>query len=256
MPLDATEAVVLKTTPCAEQDKIVVLFSRERGVLRGVAKGARKFGNRFGSSLEPMSIVRAFFYEKERRDLVTISGCDLLESFFEAQRDPRVANTAAYFAELIEEFSPPQARDEDLYRLLTTVLRALAAGGDPAFLTAYYDVWFLRLNGFLPNLARCRACRKPIAAGWLAPRKDGAFCDACAPLKRDVLPAEAAAFLAWAKKNSPLRTTEHPFSTDQIGRIRKALEAMIVFHLEREPKTLRFLDDAPRPADVKRRDAD
>ncbi len=159
MPLDETEAVVLKTSPCAEQDKIVVLFSRERGVLRGVAKGARKFGNRFGSSLEPLSIVRAFFYEKERRELVTISNCDLLESFFEAQRDPRVANTAAFFAELIEEFSPPQARDEDLYRLLTTVLRALAAGGDPAFLTAYYEVWFLRLNGLLDQFIHGKEVR-------------------------------------------------------------------------------------------------
>lgn len=246
MPLDETEAVVLKTTPCAEQDKVVVLFSRERGVLRGIAKGARKFGNRFGSSLEPMSIVRVFFYEKERRDLVTISNCDLLESFFEAQRDPRVANAAAYFAELIEEFSPPQARDEDLYRLLTSVLRALAAGGDRDFLTAYYDVWFLRLNGLLPHLARCRDCRKPVTAGWLAPRKDGVFCDACAPVKKDALPAETAAFLAWARKNSPLRAAEHPFTPDELLRIRKALEAMIVFHLEREPKTLRFLDDAPR----------
>jgi len=256
MPLDETEAVVLKTSPCAEQDKIVVLFSRERGVLRGVAKGARKFGNRFGASLEPLSIVRAFFYEKERRELITISNCDLLESFFDAQRDPWVAGVAAFFAELIEEFSPPQARDEDLYRLLTTVLRALAAGGDPAFLTAYYEVWFLRLNGLLPNLSRCRACRKPLAAGWLAPRRDGAFCGACAPVKKDELPAEAAAFLAWAKRNSPLRTAEHPFTPEELRRVRKALEAMIVFHLEREPKSLRFLDLAPRPAAAKRPEPD
>ncbi len=247
MPLEETEAVVLKTTPWAEQDKVVVLFSRDRGVLRGVAKGARKFGNRFGASLEPMSVVRVFFYEKERRELVTISDCDLLESFFDAQRDPRAAATTAYFAELIEEFSPPQSRDEDLYRLLTTVLRSLAAGGEPSFLTAYYEVWFLRLNGLLPNLARCRACRKPIAAGWLAPRKDGAFCDPCAPLKKEELPAEVAAFLAWARKHSPLRTAEHPFKPTELARIRKALEAMIVFHLEREPKTLRFLNEPPRP---------
>ena len=71
-----------------DQDKIAVFFCREKGVIRGVAKGARKFGNRFGSSLEPMSVVRVFYYEKERRDLITVSGCDLLESFFEIQAEP------------------------------------------------------------------------------------------------------------------------------------------------------------------------
>ena len=106
MPLDQTEAIVLRTFDLADQDRIVVLLTRDRGVLRGVAKGARKFGSRFGSSLEPMSVVRAFYYEKERKDLVTVSNCDLLESFFDVQKDLKVAFTLSYFAELIEEFSP------------------------------------------------------------------------------------------------------------------------------------------------------
>src|SRR5512135_3655446 len=106
MPTDQAEAIVLRTYNVADQDKIAVLFCREKGVLRGVAKGARKFGNRFGSSLEPLSVVRVFYYEKERKDLVTISNCDLLDSFFDLQKSPEVTFTTAYFAELIEEFFP------------------------------------------------------------------------------------------------------------------------------------------------------
>ena len=106
MPLDQAEAIVLRTSPIGDQDKLCSFLTRDKGVLRGVAKGARKFGNRFGSSLEPMSHVRVFFYEKERRDLVTISACDLLESFFDIQTDLQAALTPAYFAELVEEFVP------------------------------------------------------------------------------------------------------------------------------------------------------
>jgi|WetSurMetagenome_2_1015567.scaffolds.fasta_scaffold40925_2 DNA repair protein RecO (recombination protein O) len=244
MPMDQSEAVVLRTYPFADQDKIAVLFSKEKGVLRGVAKGARKFGNRFGSGLEPMSVIRVFYYEKERRDLVTISNCDLLESFFDIQKDLRTAFTLSYFAELIEETSPSRAADELLYRLLLSVLRCLAAGGDLAFLTGYFEAWFLRAAGLLPDLGRCKACRKPLAGpSWLSPKRDGAYCADCAPSKKDDVPPEAAAFLEWVRKNPPSETCPVSFPAGSLAGIRKALQTLIIHHLEKEPKTLRCLKD-------------
>jgi DNA repair protein RecO (recombination protein O) len=243
MPTDQSEAIVLRTTNVGDQDKIAVLFCRDKGVVRGVAKGARKFGNRFGSSLEPMSVVRVFYYEKERRDFVTVSGCDLIESFFEVQADPQTAFLLTYFAELIEEFAPARARDDVLYRLLLSVLRALKEGVDRGFLAAYFEAWLLQVNGFLPDLGTCRKCRKPVRPGWLAARRDGAYCADCAPLKKDEVPAGAQAFLAWVRKNPPTEAAGRTFPAAEVARIRKALQAMIVFHLEREPRTLQFLKD-------------
>jgi len=129
MPREQTEAIILRTFNYGEQDKIVAFFSRDRGIIKGVAKGARKFGNRFGSSLEPLSLVKIYYYEKERKDLVTISGCDLIESFFDIQNDPDTSFTMSYFAELIEEFSPTRAKDDTLYRLLLSILHALNRAG-------------------------------------------------------------------------------------------------------------------------------
>jgi DNA repair protein RecO (recombination protein O) len=129
MPTDQAEAIVLRTSNVGDQDKIAVFFCREKGIVRGVAKGARKFGNRFGSSLEPLSVVHVFYYEKERRELVTVSGCDLIESFFEIQAEPATAFLLTYFGELVEEFAPARAREEVLYRLLLSVLRCLKEGG-------------------------------------------------------------------------------------------------------------------------------
>ena len=243
MPTDQSEAIVLRTTNVGDQDKIVVLFGRDKGLFRGVAKGARKFGNRFGSSLEPMSVVRAFYYEKERRDLVTISGCDLLESFFEVQTDPKTAFLLTYFAELVEEFAPARAKEDVLYRLLISVLRALKEGGDSRFLAAYFEAWFLQVNGYLPDLETCRKCRRPLSPGWLAAKRDGAYCSDCAPLKKEEVPAETRAFLAYVRKNSPTRGGGDSFTPAEINRIRKILQAMIVFHLEKEPRTLQFLKD-------------
>jgi DNA repair protein RecO (recombination protein O) len=241
MPTDQAEAIVLRTTNIGDQDKIVVFFCRDKGILRGVAKGARKFGNRFGSSLEPMSIVRVFYYEKERRDLVTVSGCDLVESFFEIQTEPDTAFLLTYFGELIEEFAPARAKEDVLYRLLLSVLRCLKEGGDRDFAAAYFEAWFLQANGLLPDLSACRKCRKPLVPGWLAPKKDGAYCSDCAPFKKEEVPAETQAFLRWVRKNPPPGACALTFAPDEVAKIRKTLQAMIVYHMEREPRSLNFL---------------
>jgi DNA repair protein RecO (recombination protein O) len=243
MPTDQSEAIVLRTTNVGDQDKLVVLFCRDKGVVRGVAKGARKFGNRFASSLEPMSVVRVFYYEKERRDLVTISGCDLLESFFEVQADPKTAFLLSYFAELVEEFAPARAKEDVLYRLLLAVLQCLKEGADRTFLAAYFEAWILQINGFLPDFGTCRKCRRPARPGWLAAKRDGIFCDNCAPLKKEEVPPETEAFLKWARANPPGKVCGLPLAAAELGRVRKTLQALITYHLEREPRTLRFLED-------------
>ncbi len=242
MPLEQTEAIVLRTFNLGEQDKIVVFFSQERGLLKGVAKGARKFGNRFGSSLEPLSLVKFQYYEKERKELVTLNNCDLMESFFELQNDPAISFTLSYFAELVEEFSPSHAQDDKLYRLLLSVLRSLREGGDLHFLSRYFEAWMLKLNGVLPDMSRCKKCRKALAdAGWLSYKKDGVFCNRCAPQKKEKVEPDLGSFLNWIRKNPPPEKGPPPFSAGQLDTIKKSLQHMIIFHLEREPKTLRLL---------------
>ena len=242
MPLHQSEAIVLRAFNVGDQDKIVVFFSHDKGVIKGIAKGARKFGSRFGSSLEPMSLVKIFYYEKERKDLLTVSNCDLLESFFEIQRDLKTTFTLSYFAELVEAFFPSRAKEELLYRLLLSVLRALKERGNLNFLTRYFEAWFLHINGLLPDFGKCKKCRKEVkASSWLSPKKDGVFCASCAVQKKEKIGTEMNSFLKWIKKNPPSLKGEIPFSLAQLEAIRKNLQEIIVYHLEVEPKTLRYL---------------
>lgn len=242
MPLERSEAFILQTIPFAEQDKLVTFFSQDKGIIKGIAKGARKFGNRFGSTLEAMSLVRLFYYEKEGRDLVTISNSDLIESFFELQSDLKVSFSLSYFSEIIQEFMPQRQQDDRIFRLLKSTIQALKSGEDIDFLSAYFEGWILKLSGFLPGFSHCIKCRREIdGMAWLTNSQDGVHCSACTDQKKIEIPKSLSILILWIKKNPPTALKTCPLSREEIQAARKVLQNLLAFHLEREPRSLRYL---------------
>src|SRR5688500_9158166 len=98
MGIIETEGLVLKSYGLAEADKIVVFLTQEQGLIRGVAKGAKRLKSRFGGSLEPFSIVRLTYFQKEERELVSIKQCEILKSYFEKASHPHFFQKFAYIA--------------------------------------------------------------------------------------------------------------------------------------------------------------
>jgi DNA repair protein RecO (recombination protein O) len=187
-------------------------------------------------------LVKVYYYEKEGKDLVTIGNCDLIESFFEIQKDMEMSFTLCYFVELIEEFYPARSKDDTLFRLLLSVLQSLKAGADLNFVSAYFEAWLLKLNGIQPDFRKCRKCREAInALSWLSPKKDGVYCHRCVPQRKDEIIPEIITFLDWIKKNPPPKDKNFPLSTEHVASVRKVLRRIFVFHMEREPKSLRHL---------------
>lgn len=164
MPLFETESLVLKSYNLAEADRIVVFFTQEYGIVRGVAKGAKRLKSRFGSSLEPFSTVQLSYFQKEDRELVSIQQVELVRSCFEEAADPEFLHTFSYVADLLLAFAPPHDPNEKLYRMVKACLAAFAAtterlGG----IRLYFELWLLRLGGYLPNWSRCAECGKELS---------------------------------------------------------------------------------------------
>jgi DNA repair protein RecO (recombination protein O) len=87
MPVHESEAIILQSYALGEADRLVSFLSRTMGRMRGVAAGARKPKSRFGSTLERLSHVRIWYFERETRELVRISQCEMIESFLDALGD-------------------------------------------------------------------------------------------------------------------------------------------------------------------------
>jgi len=242
---------VLRSFEVGEQDKIVIFLSRKKGILHGIAKGARKFNNRFGSSLEPFSYLDVQYYEKEKKELVTLNSCDLKESFFQLQSNYETSCLLAYIAELVENFFPPRHGDEVLWRLLYALLHALDQGQDPRWIGAYFEGWLAKLTGFLPDFQRCKRCRQKISSeSWLSLKRDGVCCPRCVSNKTLPVPTPMREFILFIKKNPP-SANPPPALMVKLKEIRKTLQDILIFHLERIPKTLNYQRNNLSPPEKK-----
>src|SRR5437764_6921542 len=71
-----TDAVVLRSLRYGEADRVLHLFTLERGRVNAIAKGVRKTGSRFGGRLEPLTVADLQLREG-RGELQTVSGADI-----------------------------------------------------------------------------------------------------------------------------------------------------------------------------------
>jgi DNA repair protein RecO (recombination protein O) len=158
MPARVSESFVLRTYPFREADLVVSFFSRDQGKLRGIARRARRPKSAFGSGLERLSRVRMAYFQKENAELVSLSGCELIESQFVLQSDYGVSMALDYFTEVTEQLLPPHEPNERFFRLLVAALDYLhgASESDRAsrMWTAvlYVSVWAVRLAGIWPEI--------------------------------------------------------------------------------------------------------
>ncbi len=213
MPLYTAEALVLRTYKLGEADRIVVFLTRDRGKKRGVAPNARKSRKRFGAALEPLTEVRISYFEKERRELVGLNYAEPVRSPLSAV-SPEALGYSHYFAELIDEWAAEADVDEKLYRLGTSALEALLSGAPVEALARYFECWLLRLQGvYPPDLS---------------------------------LSSDAATFLDGVRRVAPRDVESLGASSRVLREIELIHRKLIAMHLEREPRSVRVLNELRR----------
>jgi DNA repair protein RecO (recombination protein O) len=235
MGLVETEALVLRTYPLSDADKIVVALTLDEGLVRGVAKGAKRLKSRFGSSLEPFSVVRLSYFQKEDRELVSISSIELEHSYFAIASDPDFLQAFSYAAELLVAFAPPHEKNERLYRMTKVCLEASAEKGNHSAVLMYFEIWLLKLGGFLPSWEKCAVCgREPLESETVSLETD--FSIACGECKgrgklQNVSPGLKKAF-SYAQKTSPVRFLEfaegNPRDVEAVSGILRRMIARIL----------------------------
>jgi DNA repair protein RecO (recombination protein O) len=212
--LYTADALVLRTYKLGEADRIVVFLTRDRGKKRGVAQGARRPRSRFRGALEPLTEVRVAYFEKERRELVSLNYAETVRTPL-GTATPEALGCSHYVAELIDAWAADSDADERLFRLGCSVLDALSTGTPIDALARYFECWLLRLQGVYPaNLT--------LSPGAMA------FIDAT----RLAAPADAGGLGA---------------SPSVLRELERKHQALISSHLEKELRSVRVMNELRRP---------
>jgi len=244
MPARETEAIILKTFPLGEADRLVSFFGRSSGRLRGVAAGARRIKNRYGSTLEVLSHVQMRYVERETRDLVRILECELLESFHRAQSDYALSTGLALISEIAERTLPEQEVGEAMFRLLLLAAREVERRGSWELPLSYFAFWTVKLGGYLPPLERCSNCGQALGEhpGFHFGQAGGLECERC---RKPGMRPLAKSGRELARLFASQRLDEIEITAERRKPVRELCEALldwIEHHVERRLLTREFLE--------------
>jgi DNA repair protein RecO (recombination protein O) len=181
-----TEAVVLRSFRLGEADRVLHLYTLDRGRVGAVAKGIRRTKSRFGARLEPLSHVEAILHQGSG-ELHTVTGVDLVRSHRAAREDPyRLGVGLVGLEAMLRLFSEEEA-NERAFTALTRFLDLLdktphavdRPTHDPLGLA--FQLKLLWLAGYLPHVTACAECgaeREPLVG--YSTRAGGGVCAPCA----------------------------------------------------------------------------
>jgi DNA repair protein RecO (recombination protein O) len=180
-----TQAVVLRSIRLGEADRVLHLYTLERGRIGAVAKGIRKTKSRFGARLEPLSHVDALLHHGSG-ELETVTGVELVRSHRRTREDSYRLSVGLVGAEATLRLFTEQERNPRAFAALTRFLDVLdelpALRSRPALdpLALSFQLKLLWLSGYLPHLTSCAECGGGGALVAYSPRAGGAVCRACA----------------------------------------------------------------------------
>jgi len=245
MPARETEAIILKTFPLGEADRVVSFLGRTSGRLRGVAAGARRLKNRFGSTLEVLSHVQIWYVERETRDLVRIQQAELLDSLYKAQSDYGLSTGLAVISEIAELVLPEHEVAEAMFRLILLAAREIERTGSWQLPLTCFAFWTVRLGGWLPRFDRCASCGAAFDTGsaFYGAHQAGLFCGKCRRSGMKPLHQEAR-HLAERFTGERLDRIAFEKAMEITGELRSAAFAWIELNAERRLKTPELLETA------------
>lgn len=106
-------AIVLKRSNFSEADKMVTLFSREKGKMALVAKGVRRIKSRRAPHLEPLNEVEIIY----RKKIISEAKSSTKNNF-----NLESLGFAMYATEIIDKLLPEEQPHEEIYELLANLL--------------------------------------------------------------------------------------------------------------------------------------
>src|ERR1700694_95554 len=267
MPVYSAEAVVLRKVDYGEADRILTIFTRERGKLPAIAKAVRRAKSRMSGQLDVFSHGHMLLAEGKRMDVIT-QFQRITRNGGLASDLPRAA-AGAVVVEVADKVLEERHPQPELFEMIVDALELLS---DPAIsprmeLSDFLMRVLVEL-GYAPALGACARCRRPLPPAepaepppgsdgertWtglgFSPLAGGVICADCNRLEAPNTPISIRTVKVLRVCAACDRDLFFRLRLDDadLSALEGALEAQLEHHLDRQLKSIDFARKVRRPA--------
>ena len=177
------DAINLKSYPLSESDKIVVMYSKEKGLIKGVAKGVKKPKSKLGARMDSLVANRLMLHKG--RNMSTICQAEALNTFSKSRKDVDKLFYSIYLSELVSAFGvEDDPSSAEVYNLFYKALERISEAKDKKEIliaVIKFQMKLMLVAGFGIELDSCLCCREQILNDdmYFSTQMGGVICKDC-----------------------------------------------------------------------------
>jgi len=178
-----TDAINIKSYNLSESDKIMVMYSKENGLIKGVAKGCKKPKSKLGARMDLLVANKLMLYKGKNLD--TICEAKALNTFKNNRQDISKLLYSTYISEITNNFGVENDPcSEEIYDLLYKALEKIANSKNKKEVlisVIKFQLKFMEISGLGIELDTCLCCREQILdeSMYFSSKMGGVICEEC-----------------------------------------------------------------------------
>jgi DNA repair protein RecO (recombination protein O) len=181
------------------------------------------------------------------KNIDTIIGSQTLNAFLAIKNDLDLLSCALYMAEMVNQFTPQETEDPQLFELLLKTLEALPLASDRHLLLRHFELHLLRKVGYRPELEKCVMCRKTLepVTNAFAPSAGGVLCPVCQRLGKHygyALSWDGLGVMRFIQGGDWESVSVTPIDTVALAEVERLMHSYIRHLLEKDIKSAAWLD--------------
>ena len=178
-----TDAINLKSYNLNDADKIILMYSKENGLIKGVAKGIKKPKSKLGARMD--LLVANTLQLLKGRSMDTVMQAQTINNFKKTREDFDKLMLSSYVSELVVNMGEgSESVSGEVYDLLYKALNRIANSvekKDALIATIKFQLKFLLIMGFCVELDTCLCCREQVLDDemYFSSQMGGIICKEC-----------------------------------------------------------------------------
>lgn len=230
-------AIILRSQPFQERDRLVTMLTENHGKITGVAKGAIH-SRRYGGSLDLFACSHIRWKETQG-EMVRIEEANSRRDFLQLREKLENISAAGHFVDLCQRLTEDRHEARDVFLLLAHYLKLMEENTATFEIVRSFEIKLLERLGWAPVLEECIGCRSPFFGEELSPEdsfvtmeveKGGFLCHRCSPAHSRHFPLASVLWMIQARETMIQHTPSLRFPLEPMLEAASALQHFLRWH--------------------------